>query len=730
MRRLPLILLALAASLISLQTTSQGPSKIDSLKNLLRGRAEDSITVNILNNLAWALRLKGEFSSADSFAKKALDLSNKLDYKIGQATAFRTLGSVNETQGNFSEATGFYNKGLSIATSNNLKLAAANCYNGLGNVNAFQGNYSEALRYHLTSLKLKIEIKDIRGMASSYGNIANVYDFQGRYSESLRYKLTSLKLYEQLGDQFGISALLGNIGNIYYYLKKYPEAIQYYQSALKIHQKMGNVKGEGDIYTNMGGVYSGLGDNKRSAESYRKALLIFKEIDNKPGIATCLSNLGSLSSDNKQYKEALTYLNPALAIYKETGSMKEYAACNTDLGKIYVNLAGTTSGNMGNEYLLQAREYLTEALSVAKQVGAKEVLRNTYEGLADLEQAQGDYRKALENFKESVKYKDSLVNEESLRQIASLKLQYETEKKDREISMLAKENSFKNQQLDVLTLKNKQQVALVLILFAGAIILLIVTLIIVKSRKRISKTFLLVKKQKGEIAQAMNEIKAMNDELEAFAYSISHDLRAPVRRIEGLGKILMEDYSGLLDEEGKNIVRMLDDTSLTMNMLIEDLLKLSKITRTTVQRASCDVTLRAGDICNILKKQYAGQEVNCIIQEGMTVNADPQLLNIALQNLLENAFKYTSRSEAPEVIIRSETRDEKTIILISDNGAGFSMSQAGKLFIPFQRLHTEEEFKGTGIGLAIVKRIVTKHGGTIGAESEPGKGTTFFLSFE
>ncbi|HNW73201.1 MAG TPA: ATP-binding protein [Bacteroidales bacterium] len=226
------------------------------------------------------------------------------------------------------------------------------------------------------------------------------------------------------------------------------------------------------------------------------------------------------------------------------------------------------------------------------------------------------------------------------------------------------------------------------------------------------------------------KLETSNQELEAFSYSVSHDLRAPVRRIEGLCSMLGEDYSTLFDEQGKDLLKRITDSSLHMNQLIEDMLKLSRITRQTVSKSPCNLSEMAAQISEELKFAYTERDVVCKIEEGIIVDADPHLLQIALQNLLDNAWKYSSKVEHPEVTVGSEIRDNKRVIFIKDNGVGFDMSQAGKLFTPFQRLHSDEQFKGTGVGLATVKRIIVKHGGNITVQSEPGKGTTFSFIFE
>ena len=214
--------------------------------------------------------------------------------------------------------------------------------------------------------------------------------------------------------------------------------------------------------------------------------------------------------------------------------------------------------------------------------------------------------------------------------------------------------------------------------------------------------------------------------------------------------MLSEDYEKVMDDAGRDLLSRITGSTVLMNTLIEDMLKLSRITRQSVSKAPCDISEMAKKICEDIKQNYPGKEVTCRIQEGIIVEADAHLMQIAMQNLIDNAFKYSSKVERPEVIVKCERQDgemrngemqdgkmqngkacgEKRsdvamVISVRDNGVGFDMSQAGKLFTPFQRLHSDEEFKGTGIGLATVKRIIVKHGGTISVESEPGKGTVF-----
>jgi light-regulated signal transduction histidine kinase (bacteriophytochrome) len=201
-----------------------------------------------------------------------------------------------------------------------------------------------------------------------------------------------------------------------------------------------------------------------------------------------------------------------------------------------------------------------------------------------------------------------------------------------------------------------------------------------------------------------------------------------VRRIEALCIFLKDDYEALMDEAGKDLLKHITESTVLMNSLIEDLLKLSRITRQTLSKSPCNLSEMALKICEDLKLTYPLQKVSCRVEENIIVQADHRLLQIALQNLIDNAWKYSSKNENAEIIIGTETRDHKKIIFIRDNGVGFDMDKAKNLFTPFQRLHSEVHFKGTGIGLATVKRVIVKHGGIITVHSEPGKGATFSFS--
>jgi signal transduction histidine kinase len=226
----------------------------------------------------------------------------------------------------------------------------------------------------------------------------------------------------------------------------------------------------------------------------------------------------------------------------------------------------------------------------------------------------------------------------------------------------------------------------------------------------------------------INELESANRELDAFTYSVAHDLRAPLRAINGMTEILFEDKLGQLDEEGQRYLRIVRDSGARMTQLIEDLLKLSRITRSELARQPVDLSKMVHEIARGLASTEPAREVDFVIQDGIRAEADPRLLRVAFENLIGNAWKFTSRRAAARIEFGVEERQEGVIFFVRDNGAGFDMAYVDKLFGVFQRLHPVTEFEGTGVGLATVRRIVSRHGGRIWAEGVLGKGATFFFT--
>ncbi len=251
----------------------------------------------------------------------------------------------------------------------------------------------------------------------------------------------------------------------------------------------------------------------------------------------------------------------------------------------------------------------------------------------------------------------------------------------------------------------------------------------VTMRKRAEQEILLLNENlEHRVSERTAELEAVNQELESFAYSVSHDLRAPLRAIDGFSLALLEDCAAELNDEGKHYLGRVRAASQQMANLIEDLLKLSRVTRREIIRTEVNLSDLTKEIADNLKERYPHRLVEFRIEDGITTSGDEGLLGIVLENLLGNAWKFSSKVEKSEIAFGQKMIEGKNMFFISDNGAGFDMNYADKLFGAFQRLHSVKEFDGTGIGLATVQRILLRHGGTIRAEGKVGEGATFYFT--
>jgi len=236
------------------------------------------------------------------------------------------------------------------------------------------------------------------------------------------------------------------------------------------------------------------------------------------------------------------------------------------------------------------------------------------------------------------------------------------------------------------------------------------------------------KRVETEIHGVNTQLFAANKELEAFSYSVSHDLRAPLRTIDGFSHALLEDCADRLDDDGKAHLNRIRAATQRMGLLIDDLLNLSRLSRAELHTQSLDISALASTIACDLQKAQPERQIELRIEKGLKATADPGLLRVVLENLLSNAWKFTSKRESAHIEFGMAHSHGTQAFFIRDDGAGFDPAYADRLFGVFQRLHGMTEFPGTGVGLATVQRIVQRHGGRIWAESAVGRGATFYFT--
>jgi len=247
---------------------------------------------------------------------------------------------------------------------------------------------------------------------------------------------------------------------------------------------------------------------------------------------------------------------------------------------------------------------------------------------------------------------------------------------------------------------------------------------------RLREAARLLQQRERELRDRTTELEAANRELEAFSYSVSHDLRAPLRAIDGFSEALEMDCADTLNDTGLDSLKRVRTAARRMGTLIDELLDLSRLTRVEPKRQRVDIGGAATAILAEFARRSPSRGVEVSVEPGLMVDADPELVEIALHNLLDNAWKYTGKTSRPRIEIGSTPYGPARVFHVRDNGAGFDMSCVDKLFGAFQRLHADRDFEGTGIGLAIVHRIVSRHGGRIWAEGNVNAGATFYFTLE
>jgi len=237
-----------------------------------------------------------------------------------------------------------------------------------------------------------------------------------------------------------------------------------------------------------------------------------------------------------------------------------------------------------------------------------------------------------------------------------------------------------------------------------------------------------VRELNRDLEHHVRQLEESNHELDAFSYSVSHDLRSPLRSIDGFSLALLEDYADKLDSPGRDYLERVRGATQRMSQLIDDLLTLSRVARFEMKRERVDLSSLAAGIAARLKQNHPERSAEIVVADGLIAHGDERLLTVVLENLFANAWKFSEKTPHSVIEFGAELKSDAIVYFVKDNGAGFDMTYADKLFNPFQRLHTTSEFAGTGIGLATVKRIINRHGGRVWIESEVNKGTTVYFS--
>lgn len=466
-------------------------SKTDSLETVIRTTAQDTSRVNALLLLASEKLNSRNLAAADSLVTIARSISEKVSYKKGIGNSYKLIGFIHERKNNFDEAIKNHFISLDIRKELNNQEDIASTYRYIGTDKFKQGNFSEALKYLYISLDIYNSLDTKDGIPHTYTSIGNVFNHQGKYPQALENYLAALKIFEEKNDSTSIAGTLSNIGNVYKNQKNYSEAIKYHTQSLKIREILNDKLAIAGSYNNIGIVYYNQKNYAKAMENYMASLQIKKTQGSKRDIAVSMANIGLTFLKLNDYQNALNYLTEALKLYRNAGDKNGVAEAFYNLAEI----------NAKQKKLNAAQLYLDSALVLSKEIGNRNTIKECYTQKSQIDSLMGDYKSALDNYKNSIIYRDSLFNEENVQKMVEAQMNFNFEK-------TRAEEKLKQEQKDALQQQEiyKQRI-IAYSLSIGFILMLLLVITVYRNNKQ---------KQKAnrELSQKNELIKIQKQEVE------------------------------------------------------------------------------------------------------------------------------------------------------------------------------------------------------------------------
>ncbi len=755
---LKLILVSLICLVTLAFCQAQGQHKIDSLYALLKTVEQDSLKVNALNGLAYLFR-SNDPDTALYFAGEALALATKTNYPAGMVNAylckviaFKNLGNYEEALKNNMDASKMCDELLSSETATDkskiLKLKAW-AYNNFGNIYEEQGNYTEALKNNFAALKIREEIGDKAGIAATNNNIGNIYGGLGNYPEALKNLFAALRIKEETGDKKSIANSYNSIGSVYYYQGEYTQALKYHFASLKLREETGDKAGIAYSYNNIGIIYDDQANYPEALKYHLAALKISEEIGDKRGVAFSYNNIGLIYMHQGDNNKALEYFSDCLKITEEIGDNSSMADALINIGSVYINQKKNSDASF----------YLNKGLLIAKDIGSLDYIKSSYEGLAKVDSAQGNFKQALEHYKLYITYRDSIFNEENTKKLVQSQMQYEFDKKE----SLAKAEQEKK---DIVSerKKNRQYFAIALL---GILVLAVVIIALIQWRnnKQKQSANTLLANQKAELESTLSELQSTQAQLihaEKMASlgeltaGIAHEIQNPLNFVNNFSEVsneLVIEMNEELDrgdiEEAKVIA---SDIKQNLEKILHHGKRADAIVKGMLQHSRTSTGQKELTDINALADEYLRLSYHGLRAKDKSFNADfitdldenlpeinviPQDIGRVLLNLINNAFyavsmrnlsgspNLTAFDYKPTVIVSTKNHGSHIEIRVKDNGNGIPQKILDKIFQPF--FTTKPTGQGTGLGLSLSYDIVKAHGGELKLETRENEGAEFVI---
>ena len=620
----------------------------------------------------------------------------------------------------YETAVAHFKKGLKIAKQlQHSDKIAKNLFN-LGFSKDRRTEYSEAMQYYSELINLN-EIEESNQIkVRALSQVSSIHQALGNYDKAFEFQMKALRLNEINNDKEGIARSYYMLGTIFFYQKQFEKALEQYEKSKVICDELSNQR---DIYSclaALGSVHAELGNSDETLSYNDQSLKLAQKLNYKMGIAYSLGNIGSSYHTQGNCKKAEEYVKKALKLKSELNDNWGVLGSKMSLVQIYRSCKT-------KEWAILP--LMKEVIEMSQQMDAKPRELEAYKILIDFYDQQNNIADAYFYQNKYLALKDTILNEKTVAEMGKSQRRYEIEKKEHQISMLKKENE--------LLSSNKRIQKLQIYIFAIIGLLFVLLSIWYFSRLKFQRNINKLLGEKNNLLNSKNEeiaiknkqLEYSNKDLQQFAYVASHDLKEPLRMINSYTTLLKRKYNDQIDETGKEFMHFIVDAVGRMQTLLDDLLDYSRCGTQKLPDKLVDVS----DVMILVEAnlRHRLESNNCTLvikKENLpAIKAHRSQLIQLLQNLVSNGLKFKGESD-PIVVVDCQKKENHYIFSVQDNGIGISEANREKVFEMFKRLHTREEYEGTGIGLATCKRIVSNIGGDIWAESEEGKGSTFFFS--
>ncbi|MBN3035328.1 MAG: tetratricopeptide repeat-containing sensor histidine kinase [Bacteroidales bacterium] len=592
---------------------------------------------------------------------------------------------------------------------------------GLGNY--YLGIYDIAAEYFLKTMQAGEMLNDSIAIGRTLNHLAMVYKDIGDTSSAITFSTQALQLFRRIHqkpEEANSLNILGSL-NLYYNIHR---ASEYYRQSLAIRKELNDSLGVAASYNNLGIVYQQSNMFDSALFYYKLALELYNTLDTNHYIAVALSNIGVVNGMIYNDLEKLKYLNRSLELSRETGHYRGVINTLINLAQHYYE----------KQDFLRSRQYLEEALGIAEEKKIHEFKLRLYRYFSELYSAGGDYVNAYSFQKKFSDLKDSLHTDNRSR-IAGLQLRYLNERNERDRQL---------RNLEVQRQKNQKLFFLIVSLLVAIIALLVYSRYLIRSRsaRMLEEKNTELEKINRMLAESEQKLRGLNATKDKFFSILAHDLKNPLGTIRSILDYMKDYYSDFTQEQLKEYLEVIDGSMKSTYSLLENLLtwSLSQSGVMEFRPVPVDISAMTADTCRLCGLMAEKKNVRIVheVVQGIVVMADPEMIGTVLRNLIGNAVKFTY--PGTEVRISSKLSDDEVIISVKDQGAGLSPGDIGKLFridTDTRKIGSEtpgsdgfREAKGTGLGLILCHEFISRLGGRIWVESEPGKGCAFSISLK